>query len=297
MSKKTSKMSKNVEELREQITQLFDREALESNGVPTSEINDYLKYVVVPVELIVRADWNYKEADSGKAERLANMLKTRGQIKNLNLRELDTGYFECVDGNHRYDDFLATGRKTAVAVNHGKVSRAEAIRMSIELETSGFKFDDELFAERMEELTEEFDFSELGMTIDMDDVEMEFSNAESETRDEDTLYTRKVETPVYEPTGEKPAINELFDSSKTDGLISEINESKLPEDLKRFLISAAYRHTKFNYSNIAEFYAHLDAEIQKLFEDSALVIIDYDKAIERGFVKLVGRLLEQQGQN
>ena len=49
---------------------------------------------------------------------------------------------------------------------------------------------------------------------------------------------------------------------------------------------AAYRHTKFNYKNIAEYYAHANKEMQGLMEDSALVIIDFDKAIENGYVKL-----------
>ena len=42
----------------------------------------------------------------------------------------------------------------------------------------------------------------------------------------------------------------------------------------------------FNYRNIAEYYAHADVDVQELMEDSALVIIDYNKAIELGYVKL-----------
>ena len=33
---------------------------------------------------------------------------------------------------------------------------------------------------------------------------------------------------------------------------------------KEFLIKAAYRHTVFNYKNIAEFYVHSSKEIQEL---------------------------------
>jgi hypothetical protein len=43
---------------------------------------------------------------------------------------------------------------------------------------------------------------------------------------------------------------------------------------------------EFNYKNVAEYYAHSEKEVQELMEDSALVIIDYNKAIELGFVKL-----------
>jgi len=53
-----------------------------------------------------------------------------------------------------------------------------------------------------------------------------------------------------------------------------------------FLIYGAYRHTVFDYSKIADFYAHSSKEIQELMEDSALVIIDSDKAIENGYISL-----------
>lgn len=104
------------------------------------------------------------------------------------------------------------------------------------------------------------------------------------------LYTQKVQTPLYEPTGEKPPIELLFDTTKRDRLVSEIVAAGLPNDLEEFLIEAANRHVVFNYKNIAEFYAHSSAEVQDLFEESALVIIDYDKAIELGYVKLSSRL-------
>jgi len=60
----------------------------------------------------------------------------------------------------------------------------------------------------------------------------------------------------------------------------------LPEEIKAFLRAAAERHVVFNYANIAEFYAHADKGLQALMEDSALVIIDFNKAIEQGFVRL-----------
>jgi hypothetical protein len=99
-------------------------------------------------------------------------------------------------------------------------------------------------------------------------------------------YTGKIETPIYKPTGEKPAISELCDVSKTIALIEKIDAAKLPDDISQFLRIAAGRHTKFDYQSIAEYYAHAPTEIQALFEESVLVIIDFKKAIELGFVRL-----------
>ncbi len=99
-------------------------------------------------------------------------------------------------------------------------------------------------------------------------------------------YTSKIKTPVYEPKNRKPHVLELFDDSKTKRIVHEIELSTIPADEKRFLIESAKRHTIFNYERIADYYAHSNPEMQKLMERSALVIIDFEKAIELGYVRL-----------
>jgi hypothetical protein len=103
-------------------------------------------------------------------------------------------------------------------------------------------------------------------------------------------YTTKINSPIYEPKGPKPLLNELFDITKYNDLLNEINNSKLSNEEKEFLKIASTRHIVFNYKNIAEYYAHSEKETQNQFENNALVIIDYDKAIELGFVKLFSTL-------
>ena len=111
----------------------------------------------------------------------------------------------------------------------------------------------------------------------------------------DDTYSRKVEAPVYEPSGVSPNLSDCYDSTKIEELIEEIKEADLPDEVREFLIYAAYRHTEFNYGMIADYYCNATKEIQKLFENSALVIIDFKKAIERGFVRLTDELLEEYG--
>ena len=110
--------------------------------------------------------------------------------------------------------------------------------------------------------------------------------------DGDSIYTTKIDSPIYNPTGDKPSLTDLYQLETAEKLIAEIDASDLPEDEKRFLRFAAYRHVVFNYQNIAEYYAHSSAETQDLMENSALVIIDFDKAIERGFVQMTKDLAE-----
>ena len=99
-------------------------------------------------------------------------------------------------------------------------------------------------------------------------------------------YTTKVESPIYETKVVKPTASELYDLHKYNTLLSDIEKADISEADKQFLMFAAMRHIKFNYSKIADYYAHSDKEVQELMENSALVIIDYDKAIEKGFVQL-----------
>lgn len=98
-------------------------------------------------------------------------------------------------------------------------------------------------------------------------------------------YTSKIKAPIYEPKNKKPNILELVDTSKANRLIREIEKSEVSPEEKKFLIESAKRHNVFNYSLIADYYAHASKEMQELMENSALVIIDFDKAIRNGYVK------------
>jgi len=104
------------------------------------------------------------------------------------------------------------------------------------------------------------------------------------------LYTKKIEVPIYEPKGECPPIAELSDGGKTLDLLNEINRVEMEEGLRNFLRSAAHRHTVFNFENIAEYYAHATPQIQRLMERSGLVIVDFDKAVEYGFVQITEQM-------
>ena len=111
----------------------------------------------------------------------------------------------------------------------------------------------------------------------------------------DEKYSTKVDIPQYLPSSIKPKVWELYDKTKYNELVRGIVTSDLPDDIKEFLMFAATRHVVFNYSKIADYYAHADPEIQDLMEKSALVIIDVDDAIAGGYVRLsqnIKKLLE-----
>jgi hypothetical protein len=106
-------------------------------------------------------------------------------------------------------------------------------------------------------------------------------------------YSKKIEAPVYKPRGEKPHLMTLCDQTVTKKLVREVDASALPEEEKAFLRAAAWRHAVFHYERVADYYAHATPEMQRLMEASALVIIDFQQAIERGFVKLCDDIRSQ----
>lgn len=120
-----------------------------------------------------------------------------------------------------------------------------------------------------------------------------FTNGIDDTEAKEDGYTKKIKAPIYEPKNVKPHILELYDYTQSMRLINIIKDSSVTDEEKKFLFEAAKRFTVFNYSKIADYYAHSDEEMQKLMEQLALVIVDFDKAIQHGFVKLSEEMTQQ----
>lgn len=147
----------------------------------------------------------------------------------------------------------------------------------------------------IELVLEDFSAEELDLwefSIDANDL-----TVEDEQNEDNNIYTRKIVSPTYEPKNEKPCVGELVDLEKRELLIAEIENSNISDKDKMFLMIAAYRHNIFNYAKIADYYAHSSPEAQRLMEKSALVIIDFDQAIENGFVELTEEIQKTYAQD
>lgn len=154
-------------------------------------------------------------------------------------------------------------------------------------QTRNSEFDWEMLAEEMDALA--FDWDELGFDILVEDDHT------------DDTYTDKTESFIYEPSDEVPELSELADFDKQNELERKAAEyyedGRITEEQYLFLVEASKRHTVFDYGKIADYYASADADMKELMEDSALVIIDYNKAIEEGYVKLrdsIALLMEEE---
>lgn len=104
-------------------------------------------------------------------------------------------------------------------------------------------------------------------------------------------YSRKIESPIYEPQEEfAPTLEMCVDTNKYNELLEEIEQAEIEDEDKELLRLAAARHIVFDYRNIAERYAHAEKSVKRLMEKSALVIIDFGGGIENGFVRMTKRV-------
>jgi len=162
-----------VTELQKLIVPAFDPDKLKAAGIPDYEAGEFLRYKVVPLELLVGAAWNYKEVDEAIKEALSSNVKRQGQVENLNVRELDTGYFEVGNGNTRISVFNENGRQFTIVCDHGKLSEAEFKRRVIEQNETHNNPDNIKLAELMSELTEIYSAQDLAETMPYTEDEIE----------------------------------------------------------------------------------------------------------------------------
>ena len=126
----------------------------------------------IKISKLIKAVWNYKEENKTLTEKLTENIKRNGQIESIMIRELDTGFYEVVNGNHRLDVMSHLKIKKAHCYNFGKISEAQARRIAIETNETNFKSDPLKLAGLVKELTTEFNIEELTKTMPYDEAQL-----------------------------------------------------------------------------------------------------------------------------
>jgi hypothetical protein len=251
----------------------------------------------IPIEWLVFDPNNARKHSQKNLDAIKGSLTKFGQQKPIVVDQKNV----IIAGNGTVAAAKDLGWKEIKAVRstlEGFMQSAFAIADNRTAELAEWDFD--VLKESLNSLDMEgFDISGIGFTdADLDFIGENSAVGENGKNSEGGVdYTTKIAAPIYEPKGPKPRIGDMFDLTKFQALQEEINNSKLSEDEKEFLRYASARHIVFDYQSIAEYYAHSPAPVQDLMERSALVIIDFDKAIENGFVKMSKDLAEAYGEN
>lgn len=151
----------SINDLRNQI-RAFD-------GV-TTEIVDgpekhFANFKMMPLELLVEAEWNYKKEDEHKARALVQNIRRNGQVENCLVRELNDGRFEVINGNHRLRALRELGYRFIFVYDFGSIDIATAKRIAIETNETRFATDHIKLAELVQQVAETFSFEELAQTM------------------------------------------------------------------------------------------------------------------------------------
>jgi hypothetical protein len=241
-----------------------------------------------PDDLIPYAN-NAKEHPDEQVNKIASSIKNYGWDQPIVVDD-DS---EIIKGHGRLQAAKKLDLDEVPVIERTDLSDAEAKAARIaDNKTAESAWDDELLEVEVEELNTEFDMGALELGFDDDELNDLLDAVDD--NDSDTEYTDKIETPTYEPTqDEPPALSECYDTDRYNELISAIEQADVSGEFEEFLRFAAQRHIVFDYENIAEYFAHQDAETQELMELLTLVIVDYDQAVEEGFVTFAKNVREE----
>lgn len=147
------------------------------------------RYKLVKIDQLVKADWNYKNDNPELAAKLAENMKRNGQVENILVRHLPTGFLEVVNGNHRFDALKLLGAEEVMAYDLGEISQEHAMRIAIETNETRFDSDSEKLEGILREIAGSFSLEDLAATMPFkpDELAQYFAVPEMPTAEEDEL--------------------------------------------------------------------------------------------------------------
>lgn len=147
-----------------------------NNTPPKSQVTIKKGWVELPIKVLRKAPWNYKEDDPQKAATLTANIKKNGQVQNIIVRDLGDDTFEVCNGNHRLDSFQELKYRKCMTFNLGKCTLAHAKRVAVETNETNFDNNPTALAGIIRELgfagEESFDLEDLLETMPYDENEM-----------------------------------------------------------------------------------------------------------------------------
>ena len=139
---------------------------------------------------------NFREyPDLGKEfNRIKKSLKTYGQLDPIQVRELDDGTFELINGYHRWEAMKELGFVEIEIKNLGKISREQAIKIAISTEDTKIPLEQIEVAKLLKEIRD----SEIGLEglpYEIEDIEAKINLLEFDWK-QDNDKSKKITTGV-----------------------------------------------------------------------------------------------------
>jgi len=123
-----------------------------------------MNWLMISINDLIKAKWNYKTDDPEKAEALKNNINKNGQIENIIVRQVGNKY-EVINGNHRLDVFKELLYTKVYCYNLGIITDSMAKRISIETNETKFVTDFIKLGGLIKDLKLDFNFDDLEKTM------------------------------------------------------------------------------------------------------------------------------------
>lgn len=116
-------------------------------------------------------------------DRIVASVKYHGQGDPIKVRELDDGSYEIMDGFHRFEALKKLGYKKVEIKNFGKLSREEAIKVTLSMEETGIEIDGIAKALLVKELSQ-LNVSLEGLPYTLEEIEAQVQLLDMNIEDE-----------------------------------------------------------------------------------------------------------------
>ena len=128
---------------------------------------------MIPIGDLNKAEWNYKTNDEDLEMKLVENIRRNGILQVSAIYEEEDGKKVVLDGNHRLDACKQLDFEEVPCINLGKITLANAKRISIELNETKFEYSKIKLAEIIGDMTDEFTLDELTLTLPFGEDELE----------------------------------------------------------------------------------------------------------------------------
>jgi len=243
---------------------------------------------VAPDQLLANPA-NWRRHPGPQRDAIRGSLSEVGWVRQV-LVNVTTGH--TVDGHARVEEALSKGEETVPVLYVDLTEEEEALVLATLDPIAGLASRDDA---ALGALLEGISTQDAGLTALLEQIGSRDPLGPfgpSAPPDSTNVYTSVADVPHYRIVGERPEPETLYDETRAEELRAAIDAARLPAPVRTFLLAAANRHVVFDYRLIAEFYAHAPAPVQRLMEDSALVIVDVDDAIRSGYVRITSLIEE-----
>ena len=90
-------------------------------------------FIDIDINLLKNADWNYKKTTDSIQKKIKKSLSEYGYIENIIVRDLNNGFYEVINGNHRLKALKELDTKTIHCYNLGIINDSTAKKIGYSL--------------------------------------------------------------------------------------------------------------------------------------------------------------------